>query len=204
MDTLQTLGTALGLSALAGIDLYLTTLLAGVAIHFNLLQLSDKYADLGVLGSPWVIGIAAISYLCEFFADKVPWLDSFWDVAHTVIRPIGGAFLVLGALGTLPSEVKVIATLLGGTVALSTHLAKTGSRLLINASPEPVSNFMMSLGEDAVVFGGIALTFVLPAIALFVFLVLLVVLWTLIPKLLRLVKKSWTVIRAKLWRSSPV
>ena len=204
MDTLQTLGTALGLSALAGIDLYLTTLLAGVAIHFNLLQLSDKYADLAVLGSPWVIGIAAISYLCEFFADKVPWLDSFWDIAHTVIRPIGGALLVLGALGTLPSEVKVIATLLGGTVALSTHLAKTGSRLLINASPEPVSNFMMSLGEDAVVLGGIALTFVLPAIALFVFLVLLVVLWTLIPKLLRLVQKSWTVIRTKLWRRSPV
>lgn len=203
MDPLQTLGTALGLSAMAGIDLYLTTLLVGIAVHFNLLHLSENHANLQVLGSPWVIGIAVICYLCEFFADKIPWIDSFWDLVHTVIRPLGGALLVLGSLGTLSPEVKVIATLMGGTVALSTHLAKAGSRLVLNASPEPVSNIMMSLWEDAGVLGGTALTVLFPAIGLFVFLVLLFALWVLLFKLFRLIQKSWAVIYAKLWGEIP-
>jgi len=99
MNRLDLLAAALGLAALAGINLYLTVFATGIAIHFHWITLSPAYQSLEVLGNPWIITVAGILYFLEFFADKIPWVDSIWDAVHTVIRPIGGAFLAIQVLG---------------------------------------------------------------------------------------------------------
>lgn len=101
MHILEQLGLALGLASLAGLNLYLTVFLSGVLMHFNLLHLADQHQELAVLGHAWVIGVAGTLYLVEFFADKVPWLDSLWDTVHTLIRPAGGTLLALQTLGDM-------------------------------------------------------------------------------------------------------
>lgn len=200
MHILEHLGLALGLASLAGVNLYLTVLLTGLAVHFNLLQLADQYHDLATLGHPWVIGIAGVLYTVEFFADKVPWLDSLWDAIHTFIRPAGGVLLSFQALGDMPPHVQVIAALLAGGASLTTHTAKAGTRLAINHSPEPASNIVMSVAEDVAVGGGAVLIFSHPVVALLVFSLILAVLWILLPKLYRLLRRSFELIRCK-WRS---
>lgn len=200
MQILQHLGLALGLASLAGLNLYLTVFIAGVLMHFNLLHLADQYHDLAALGHPWVIGVSGALYLVEFFADKVPWLDSLWDSIHTIIRPAGGTLVALQALGDMPPHVQVIAGLLAGGAALTTHTAKAGTRLLANHSPEPVSNVALSLGEDAAVVGGSALAFLTPVVALVVFTLVLVGLWLLLPRLFRLLRGSLRALSSK-WRS---
>ncbi len=197
MLTLEHLGLALGLASMSGVNLYLTTLIAGVLVHFNLLHLADKYHDLAVLGHPWIIGVAGVLYLVEFFADKVPWLDSAWDAVHTFVRPVGGTLLAMQALGDMPPHMQVVAGLLAGGAALTTHGAKAGTRLIANHSPEPVSNIALSLGEDAAVVGGSALVYLMPAAALVVFTALLVVIWIIFPKLWRILRKSWMILHEK-------
>ena len=197
MSILEQLGLALGLASLAGINLYLTVFLAGTLVHFNLLHLADKYQELAALGHPWVIGVAGALYLIEFFADKVPWLDSLWDGVHTFIRPVGGTLLALQALGDTAPHVQAIAGLLAGGAALTTHSAKAGTRLLANQSPEPASNVALSVTEDVAVVGGSFLALLHPVIALVVFAVLLVVLWVLLPKLYRLLCGTWQLLRSK-------
>lgn len=196
MQILQHLGLALGLATLSGLNLYLTVFLAGILMHFNLLHLADQYQDLAALGHPWVIAVAGGLYVVEFFADKVPWVDSLWDSVHTIVRPAGGTLLALQALGDMPPHMQVIAGLLAGGAALTTHTAKAGTRLLANHSPEPVSNVALSLSEDAAVVGGSALTFLMPVAALIVFAVVLAALWLILPKLFRVLKTSaraiWT------------
>ena len=192
MDILQELGVALGLASLAGINLYLTVLLAGLAIRFDLLHLATQYHSLEVLGNPVVIAVAGVMYLLEFFADKVPWVDTLWDSVHTVIRPVGGTLLAIQALGEIPTWMKVVAALLAGGASLTTHGAKAGTRLLINHSPEPVSNIGMSLAEDAAVAGGVFFTLLQPALALAVFSGILVILWMIFPRM-------WRLIRSTLW-----
>lgn len=196
MQILQHLGLALGLATLSGLNLYLTVFLAGILMHFNLLHLADQYQDLAALGHTWVITIAGGLYVVEFFADKVPWVDSLWDSVHTIVRPAGGTLLALQALGDMPPHMQVIAGLLAGGAALTTHTAKAGTRLLANHSPEPVSNVALSLSEDAAVVGGSALTFLMPVAALIVFAVVLAALWLFLPKLFRVLKTSaraiWT------------
>lgn len=196
MQILQHLGLALGLATLSGLNLYLTVFLAGILMHFNLLHLADQYQDLAALGHPWVIAVAGGLYVVEFFADKVPWVDSLWDSVHTIVRPAGGTLLALQALGDMPPHMQVIAGLLAGGAALTTHTAKAGTRLLANHSPEPVSNVALSLSEDAAVVGGSALTFLMPVAALIVFAVVLAALWLFLPKLFRVLKTSaraiWT------------
>ena len=100
METLQLLGTALGLGALSGINLYLTVFATGLAIQQHWIVLAPQYSKLAVLGDPAVVLIAGVLYFLEFFADKIPWVDSLWDVLHTVIRPVGGALLASRVLGT--------------------------------------------------------------------------------------------------------
>lgn len=190
MDILEQLGLALGLASLAGLNLYLTVFLAGVLMHFNLLHLADQHQELAALGHPWVIGVAGVLYLVEFFADKVPWVDSLWDTVHTLIRPAGGTLLALQALGDLAPEIQVIAGLLAGGAALTTHATKAGTRLLANHSPEPVSNIALSVGEDAAVVGGSALAFLAPVAALVVFAAALVVLWLVLPRVWRVLRGS--------------
>ena len=158
MDILQKLGPALGFATLAGLNLYLTVFITGLAIHFHWIDLSANYPDLQVLGHPAVLIFAGVLYAIEFFADKVPWLDSAWDALHTFIRPVGGAFLALQTLGPQHDQVfNVVTALLAGGVTLTTHSAKAGTRLLVNGSPEPFSNIAVSLGEDATVAGGLGL-----------------------------------------------
>ncbi len=207
MNILEHLGFALGLATVAGVNLYLTVLLTGLAVHFNLMQLADQYHDLAVLGHPWVIAVAAVLYAVEFCADKVPWFDSLWDAIHTFIRPVGGALMGLQALGDIPPYLQVIAALMAGGAALTTHSAKAGTRLMINHSPEPVSNIAMSVTEDVAVGAGWALMLAHPVVALVLFSLLLAGLWFLMPKLFRLLRSSFCLIRDKwrsLWQKEPV
>jgi hypothetical protein len=200
MHILEHLGLALGLASIAGVNLYLTVLLTGLAVHFNLLHLADQYHDMEALGHPWVIAVAGVMYTVEFCADKVPWLDSVWDAVHTFVRPVGGALLGFQALGDMPPHVQVIAALLAGGAALTTHSAKAGTRLLINHSPEPASNIVMSVAEDVAVGGASFLIFAHPVVALAVFSITLVALWILMPKMFRMIVRSFQIIRSK-WRS---
>ena len=170
MSLLDQLGIALGLATLAGVNLYLTTLIAGLAVRFHWIELSGPYAHLAVLGNPWIIGTAAVMFIIEFFADKIPWLDSLWDAIHTVIRPAGAIMLALAALGNMDPALLVIGALFAGTASLATHGTKAGVRALLNLSPEPVSNSVASVTEDGLVLGGLGLIGLSPAIAFFLFL----------------------------------
>lgn len=174
MTLIEQLGTALGLASLAGINLYLTVLIAGLAVRFNWLDLAAAHESLAVLGDPWVISIAGVFFIIEFFADKVPYLDSLWDSIHTVIRPAGGIFLGLAALGDLNPALTVIAVMATGGAALSTHSTKAGVRGILNLSPEPVSNSVASVTEDGLVLGGLGVIALAPAIALFLFIIVVI------------------------------
>lgn len=202
MDILQQLGLALGFAALSGINLYLTTLVAGLAIRFNWINLASEYEQMAVLGNGWVIGVAAVLFFVEFFADKVPWLDSTWDTVHTIVRPAGGIFLALAAMGELDPAATVVAGLLAGGASLATHSAKAGGRLLLNLSPEPVSNSVASVGEDGLVLGGLALMGIAPAVAFFVFLALVIVAVVIAARCWGAVRKGLGVLKAKVFRKT--
>ncbi len=169
MTLIDQLGVALGLSALAGLNLYLTVLVAGCAVRFHWIELSGAYQEMAVLGHPWVLGVASALLVVEFFADKMPWVDSMWDLAHTLIRPAGAIFLTLAVLGKMDPVAVTVATLLAGGAALSTHGTKSGIRAFLNLSPEPVSNSVASVTEDGLVLGGLGLIALAPGIALFLF-----------------------------------
>jgi uncharacterized membrane protein len=192
METIDALAVALGLATLAGLNLYLTVLVAGVAIRLEWVTLGGQHTQLAVLGDPWVIGVASLLYVLGFFADKVPWVDSLNDMVHTAIRPVGGAILGVLALGDANPVVSVIAALLCGGAAFTTHAAKASTRLVANTSPEPVSNIGLSLGEDAVVLGGLTLVALHPLIAGILALAAVILAWILLPKLFRAT-------RATLW-----
>jgi len=185
MQVLQTLGVALGLASLAGLNLYLTVFVAGLAIQQHWIDVSQAYPELAILAHPAIIIISGVLYVLQFFADKVPWVDSLWDAVHTFIRPIGGAFLVVRVLGASDPTTEVVAALLAGGVTLTTHSVKAGTRLVVNHSPEPFSNIALSLGEDAAVVGGLFLIKQDPFLALIVFSVLLLAIGYLGPIIFR-------------------
>ncbi|QCP48754.1 DUF4126 domain-containing protein [Trinickia violacea] len=160
---LDALSLGAGLSWASGLRLYLTVLLAGVLQRFGVIHLPDTLA---VLSSPWVIGAAAVLTVAEFLADKVPAFDSLWDAVHTFIRIPAGALLAAGALGHADPALLTVAALAGGTLAGSAHLAKAGTRALINLSPEPFSNWVASSAEDGLVFIGLALALLVPVLFL--------------------------------------
>jgi hypothetical protein len=188
METLQTLGLALGLATLSGLNLYLTVLVAGVAIQQQWIALLPQYESLGILAHPAIIAVAGVLYLLQFFADKIPWVDSLWDTVHTLIRPIGGALLAVRVLGTPDPVYDVLIALLAGGVTLVAHSVKAGTRLVANHSPEPFSNIALSLTEDVAVVGGLALINYDPVLALTVFGILLLIVCYFLPKLFRSVK----------------
>ena len=188
MEKLHLLGVALGLACLAGINLYLTVFLSGLAIHFHWITLAPAYHSLEVLGEPAVIIISGILYFLEFLADKVPWVDSAWDAVHTVIRPIGGALLAIQVLGHPSPAFTVIVALLAGGTSLVTHTAKSATRLASNTSPEPFSNIALSLGEDIAVFAGLALIHYNPVLALSIFVLAIGTFVYFAPKILRAMK----------------
>ena len=192
MDQLKLLGVALGLACLAGVNLYLTVFVTGLAIHQHWIVLAPAYQSLAILGNPLILWISGTLYVLEFFADKVPWVDSAWDTVHTIIRPIGGALLAIRVLGQTSPAFDVIVALVAGGASLVTHSAKASTRLVTNASPEPFSNIGLSLFEDVAVVGGLALIHFNPALALGVFVVLLSIILYFAPKIFRAV-------RVKLW-----
>jgi len=182
-ETLAALAVALGAGWASGLNTYAAVLVLGGAERLGLVSLPH---DLQVLASPWVMGVAAILFALNFFADKIPYVDSINDMLHTFVRVPAGALLAYGAAGGLSPEVAVIAGLLGGTLAAGTHLAKTGSRALINTSPEPFSNIAASLAEDVSVIGGLALAIAHPIVFLCLLALFAGLLIWLLPKLLRL------------------
>jgi hypothetical protein len=170
MTILEQLGTALGLASLAGVNLYLTVLVAGLAVRFQWIDMGAAHESMATLADPWVLSIAGVLFVIEFFADKVPWVDSVWDSVHTIIRPAGGIYLGLAALGEMNPALTVIAVMLTGGAALSTHGTKAGVRAVLNLSPEPVTNSAASVAEDGMVVGGLGLIALAPVAAFFIFL----------------------------------
>ncbi len=199
MDTLQTLALALGLSALSGVRLYLTVFLTSLAINQGWLHLAPEYSSLESLGNPAITVTAGVLFALEFFADKVPWVDSLWDSVHTIVRPAGAVLLTLTVLGDFNPEVKIIAGLCAGGIALTMHTAKASTRLLVNTSPEPFSNIGLSLAEDAIVGGLFALLIAHPFVGAGVALVALAAALYMLPRLWRMVKGAGSFIRRKLF-----
>jgi len=186
MDLITTLGRTLGFSFAAGVNLYATVAILGLASRFGWVNLPEQYQ---AFNSDWLIGAAIVMYLLEFFADKVPYVDTLWDIVHTAIRPVGGALIAVTALGDASPGTQALVALLGGTVAASSHLTKTSTRAAANASPEPFSNWFLSLGEDVFVVGLGYLAMAHPLAALVVACVLLVLIASFSVVIIRTVRR---------------
>jgi hypothetical protein len=182
MDFIHTLAIGMGASWVSGINLYASVATLGLLGRFSNLELPG---ELQVLTSWWVIGIAAALYCVEFVADKIPIVDSTWDVVHTFIRVPAGAVLAATAFGDFDKSVQVIAFLLGGGLALSSHGTKAATRAIVNTSPEPVSNIVVSTLEDVLAVVSILLAVFLPVVLFFVVAGGLLVSAWLLPKVLR-------------------
>lgn len=189
MDLIQTIALSAGLAWASGLRLYLVVFLAGALSYFGYLQLP---ATLSVLQNPLVIGVAGVMAFAELIADKIPAFDSLWDSFQTFIRIPAGALLAAFAMGDVDPAWAVAAGLLGGTITAGTHFAKAGSRLAINTSPEPFSNWLASFGEEGMVLGGLWAMLASPVVflgLLAVFLVLagvvLVKVWGFVGRLFR-------------------
>jgi hypothetical protein len=182
MDRLSELALAGSLAWASGIRLYAMIFIVGLLGRLDYLHLPDA---LLVLQHTWVLAAAGIMVAGEFFADKVPGFDSLWDAIHTFIRIPAGAFLAWGAMGDATPAAQLAAAILGGLVAGGTHLAKSGGRAVINTSPEPLSNWTLSFGEDGLVLGGLFLAITHPLAFLILLAVFLALVIWLLPKLFR-------------------
>jgi hypothetical protein len=187
MGILGTLGLAFGSAWTSGINLYAMVLTLGLLGRFAGLTLPG---ELGVVSNWWVIGTAAALYAVEFVADKIPVVDSAWDVIHTFVRVPAGAVVAAAALGDFSPTVQTMAFLVGGGLALSSHGAKASTRAAINLSPEPVSNWTASVVEDVVAVGGTLLSVFVPVVMLVVVAVAVVATLWLLPKIVRLFKRT--------------
>jgi hypothetical protein len=160
---LTTLGRTLGFSFAAGVNLYATVAILGLAARYHWVTLPPQFE---VFNNNVVIGAAIVLYVVEFFADKIPYVDTLWDMLHTAIRPIGGALIAVATLGDASPAMEGLVALLGGTVAAGSHLTKTSTRAAANTSPEPFSNWILSFGEDLFVVGLGFLALQYPVVAL--------------------------------------
>ena len=163
MDLVSTLGLALGASWASGIRLYASVLTLGLLGRFAGLELPG---DLAAVETPWVMGLAAVLVVVEFVADKVPVVDSGWDAVQTFARVPAGAAIAALALGDYDAGWQLAAVLLGGGAALSAHGSKAATRLAVNASPEPVSNVVVSTAEDGLAVGAVLAAVCVPVVAL--------------------------------------
>ena len=171
MEPLAILGRTLGFSLAAGVNLYATVAILGLASRYGWVALPEQFE---IFDNPWIIGLAGVLYVAEFVADKIPWVDSIWDSVHTIIRPLGGALIAVASLGEAAPAAQGLIALLGGAVAAGSHVTKAGTRVAANTSPEPFSNWFLSLAEDAFVIGLSLITLKFPLIALAVSIVILV------------------------------
>ena len=183
---IQTIALTMGVAWASGLNLYGTLLALGIMSNTGYVDLP---ADLQIVGDPLVIAAAGLMYGVEFFADKVPGVDTGWDTLHTFVRIPAGALLAAGAIGDVTPAAEMAAALVGGSLAAGTHFTKAGSRVMINTSPEPVSNWAASISEDVAVFAGLWAAIAHPYvfIALLVAFILLMI-WML-PKLWRGIKR---------------
>ena len=186
MNVIQILSLALGSAWTSGINLYATVAVLGLMEHFKLVRLPG---GLHVLDNWVIIGVALFLYSIEFFADKIPYVDTIWDAVHTFIRVPAGAILAAAATTDMNPVVQIVALLLGGGLALSTHGTKASLRAGANFSPEPVSNVALSLVEDAVAIGAAALAVLYPLGILAVIIIFLIILAWLLPKVIRRVRR---------------
>lgn len=181
MNAVELLALASTASLLAGWRLYLVTFVVGLGMKLGWVALPDQRAALDVLANNWIIGIAGAGALAEFFADKIAWVDSAWDAVHSFIRPLGGALLSLAIIDSGDPAWQVGSFLLGGGAALLAHAGKAGARAMVNASPEPFSNVVVSTGEDIATGGLLALAIANPIAAMAIALVLVILsLWLVI------------------------
>lgn len=174
MSAVEIIGIAASISLLAGWRLYLCIFAVGLGMRLGWIAMPEHLQSLAALANSWVIGIAGAGAVVEFFADKVAWLDSVWDMVHSLVRPVGGASLALALVDAGNPAWQVVILLLGGGATLLTHGAKTGTRALVNTSPEPVSNIVVSSGEDVVTGGALVATLASPVAAGFIAIVLFV------------------------------
>lgn len=175
----------------AGLRLYLVVFFVGLLGKFGYVPLPDT---LKLLTNPLVLGAAGFMAFVEFFADKIPWLDSAWDAVHTFLRIPAGAALAAGMLGDSGEGVAMAAAIIGGTLTAGTHFGKAGTRAVANTSPEPFTNIALSLAEDTMVAGGLALAIANPII----FLVLLAIFVVALVVLIRFILKGLTTVISRL------
>jgi len=182
MSFLSTLAFALGSAWVSGINLYASVATLGLLGRFAHLQLPG---DLSLLTGWWVIGVALALYLIEFIADKIPVVDSAWDAIHTFIRVPAGAALAAASFGDYDKSFQLVAFLLGGGVALSSHGTKAAARMVVNTSPEPVTTVAASLGEDILAVGSVLLAAFYPLVLLMVVVTGLIISLFLLPRIVR-------------------
>jgi hypothetical protein len=188
VDVLTSLGRTMGFSFAAGINLYATVAILGLASRYGWVALPPQYQ---VFDNNWIIGGALALYVIEFVADKIPWVDSAWDAVHTVIRPVGGALIAVATLGEQSTTMQTLVALFGGALAASTHFSKAGTRVLANASPEPFTNWILSIGEDAFVVGLGVLALKYPAAAAIVVIVCVAVIVSFAAAIVKLVRRRF-------------
>jgi hypothetical protein len=189
MTAVDLVALAASISLLAGWRLYLVVFATGIAMRFGWVALPDHLRTLDILANNWIVAIAGLGALAEFFADKIAWVDSLWDGVHSVVRPIGGALLSMAIIDGGDPAWQVGSLLLGGGAALIAHAGKAGARTLVNASPEPVSNIVVSTGEDVATAGLLALAIANPIAAAIVAVILVVLSLWLVVAARRLLKR---------------
>jgi hypothetical protein len=181
MSATEIVALAASVSLLAGWRLYLVVFATGLGMKYGWVALPDQLRALDVLANNWIVGIAGVGAIAEFFADKIAWVDSAWDAIHSVIRPLGGAMLSLAIVDSADPTWQVASFLLGGGAAFFAHAGKAGARTLVNASPEPFSNVVVSAGEDVATAGLLALAIANPiAAALIALIIVILSLWLVI------------------------
>lgn len=196
-----TIALSMGVAWASGINLYATILVLGLMGNSGAMPLPEQ---LQLVQQPIVIGASALMYIVEFFADKFPGVDTGWDAIHTFIRIPAGAALAAAATGNVDPSISLAAAIVGGSLSAATHATKAGSRVMINTSPEPVTNWAASISEDLAVVGGLWVALNHPVIfiaALIIFIILLI--W-LLPKLWRAIKKVFGAIIGLFRKKEPV
>lgn len=171
---------SMGAAWASGINLYATILVLGLMGNSGAMPLPEQ---MQIVQEPIVIGASALMYCVEFFADKFPGIDTGWDAIHTFIRIPAGAALAAAAVGNVDPSFSLAAAIVGGTLSAATHATKTGSRMMINISPEPITNWVSSISEDLAVFGGLWVALNHPLLFLSALIVFIILLIWLLPKL---------------------
>jgi hypothetical protein len=188
VDLLTTLGRTVGFSFAAGINLYATVAIMGLAHRYHWVALPPQFQ---VFDNSWLIGAALALYVVEFVADKIPWVDSLWDALHTVIRPAGAALIAVASAGHTGPTTQALIALAGAAIGSTSHFAKAGTRVAANASPEPFSNWFLSLSEDGFVIALGVLALRYPLAAAVVVIVCLVTIAAAAGWLVRRLRSHW-------------